>query len=110
MDKPRLLYIAGPYRANTLNGIHNNIAEARRRMEWAWLNGYAPICPHTNSAYTDGLVSDQIILDGYKEMVSRCDAILMGKWGKGWACSEGATEEYKVAIDTGLEVIWDPLV
>jgi hypothetical protein len=102
----KLIYIAGPYRAPTVNGIHNNIAEARKRMEWAWGAGYVPICPHTNSAFTDGLVSDTIILAGCLKLLSVCDVILLMR---GWRNSEGAVRERELAIQFGLEIINDPL-
>lgn len=102
----KLLYIAGPYRAPTINGIHNNIAEARRRMEWAWLNGYVPLCPHTNSAFTDGLVSDTVLLAGCLKLLSVCDVVLLMH---GWAKSKGALRERNLAIQLGKEIIGDPL-
>lgn len=102
----KLLYIAGPYRSKTVNGIYNNISEARKRMEWAWLNNYTPICPHTNSAFTDGLVSDDILLAGCQKMLSVCDTILMMN---GWEQSKGARDEYNLALELGLKIIPDPL-
>lgn len=106
----KLLYIAGPYRGETINEIYNNISEARRRMEWAWLHGWTPLCPHTNSAFTDGLVPDAIILAGYIEIVTRCDAILLGEWGRGWKASSGSVDEFIAAEQCRLEIIHDPLV
>lgn len=105
----RVIYIAGPYRAPTVNDIYNNIVEARKRMEWAWLTGWIPICPHTNSALIDGLVTDDIILTGYLHILTRCDAILLGNWGVGWKNSAGAVVEHQQAIRLGLKVLSDPL-
>lgn len=101
----KLIYIAGPYRASTVNGIHNNIAEARKRAEWAWTNGWVPICPHTNSAFIDGLVADKIILSGCIKMMSVCDAILLID---GWVKSEGARMECQLAIEMKMEIVDDP--
>jgi len=105
----RILYIAGPYRADTINEIYDNIAEARKRMIWAWRNGWIPICPHTNSALIDGIIPDKSILQGYKEIVPLCDAILLGSWGIGWHKSVGSIEEYTVALNYDLLIMWDPL-
>lgn len=102
----KIIYIAGPYRAPTVNGIHNNIVRARKRMEWAWCNNYVPICPHTNSAFTDGLVPDTIILAGCLKLLSVCDVILLMR---GWRNSTGALRERELAIHLGLEIIEDPL-
>jgi len=103
----QLLYISGPYRAPTINGIYRNIEDARLRMEWAWVNGYIPICPHTNSSFIDGLVDDIVILESYLKVVTVCDAILMIS---GWGNSKGAMAEHRVAMDLGLEVVQDPYV
>jgi hypothetical protein len=102
----KLIYIAGPYRAKTVNGIHNNIAEARKRMEWAWLNNYIPICPHTNSAFTDGLVLDSLLLAGCLKLLSVCDVILLMR---NWRSSIGAIRERDLAIQLKLKIINDPL-
>ncbi len=104
-DQRPILYIAGPYRANTVDEIVVNILEARRRMRWAWLNGYIPICPHMNSALIDGLTSDEVIMDGYIKIVSRCDAIMMIGWSIN---STGALAELKEAKIHGLMEVEDP--
>lgn len=102
----KLIYIAGPYRAPTINGIYNNIAEARKRMEWAWTHGWIPLCPHTNSAFTDGLVPDTVLLAGCLKLLSFCNAILLIN---NWRSSSGAVKEMKLAVQLGMEVIRDPL-
>lgn len=104
----KILYIAGPYRRKTINETCENIMEARRRMVWAWLSGWIPICPHTNSAFIDGIIPDRYILQGYKHLVTLCDAILLGSWGEGWQNSPGSVEEYQVATEHGLTIIKDP--
>lgn len=101
----KLLYIAGPYRAPTVNGIFHNIIEARKRMEWAWQNGWVPVCPHTNSAFSDGIVPDDIILEGYLHLLTKCEAILRMH---GWQNSNGAMEESVLASNLGLKVLEDP--
>lgn len=101
----KIVYIAGPYRADTINGIYHNIHEARRRMEWVWKQGNVPICPHTNSAFIDGIVEDTVILSSYLRLLSVCNAILLIQ---GWEESSGATTEFKVAIELGLQTISDP--
>ena len=105
MADRKILYIAGPYKAKTTHGVFRNIMEARRRMEWAWVNGYIPICPHTNSAFTDGLVDEEVILSGYCRLVAGCDAIMMID---GWEESNGSIEELIVAERNQLERIPDP--
>ena len=105
MPKRKILYIAGPYRAATINKTYHNIHEARRRMEWAWVNGYIPICPHMNSAFIDGIVEDEVIFSGYCRLVAGCDVIMMID---GWEESNGSIEELIVAERNQLERIPDP--
>lgn len=107
MGKKKVIYIAGPYRAKTINEVYNNIAEARRRAEWAWANGYIPICPHLNSAFMDGIVPDEIILNSYLQLLELCDVILMIT---GWEKSDGSRAELRRAQRLSLKVIADPII
>ena len=101
-----IVYILGPYRSNTINGIANNIAEARRRAEWCWANGHTPVCPHMNSAFMDGVVDDSVLLPRYIMLMMRCDAIMPIR---GWEKSAGSKEEYEVAVLHDMKVLNDPL-
>lgn len=97
----KLAYIAGPYRADTVFGITQNIERARAVAAEYWKKGYAVICPHMNSALFDGVVSDQEFLDGTLAMLSKCDVIVMvGDWGK----SKGACSEFEFAADNNIDV------
>ncbi len=100
----KLVYIAGPYRAKTINGIHENIERARKVALKYWKMGYAVICPHMNSALIDGHISDEHILEADRLILRMCDAIVMMK---NWRKSEGATHERAVAMNNNLEVIYD---
>ena len=57
-------YIAGPYRAKTPGQIYDNIAKARVVALAMWQKGYIVICPHMNSAFFDGHITDDKILAG----------------------------------------------
>lgn len=107
MTKRKRLYISGPYRAKTINEVYNNIAEARRRAEWGWANGFFPICPHLNSAMMDGAVADEVFLECYLQLVDLCHMILMVT---GWKESEGSKAELLRAEKSGLIVMSDPLI
>ena len=100
----RVAYIAGPYRARTPYGISCNINKASDVAAKYWLKGFAVICPHKNSAMFDGLAPDNVWLDGYLEIMCRCDVVVMMS---GWQLSTGAKAEHDEAISLGLEVIYD---
>ena len=98
----RVVYIAGNYRSNTVNGIHENIEKARKVAVQYWQYGYAVICPHTNSAYFDGICDDEIFLRGARELLRRSDIVVMLP---GWESSEGAKAEYELAKNLNKTII-----
>jgi hypothetical protein len=100
----QLVYIAGPYRAKTIHGIHQNIEKAREVAFKYWGSGRAVICPHMNSALIDGLITDEQILLGCMIILSKCDAIVMMQ---GWQESKGSIDERDFALKHNIEVIYD---
>jgi len=109
----QLVYVAGPYRGKSKIKIINyiqrqiNIAKARLVAQELWKAGFAVICPHSNSANFDGICDDEIFLEGDKEILKRCDLmILLPNWEK----SEGTKAEVLFACDNGIEVVeWEDL-
>lgn len=97
----KLLYIAAPYRASSSIQIQHNIAEASIMAQNYWLEGFAVICPHLNSANFDGLVDDHIFLNGTMEMLSKCSHIAMHP---DWQNSIGCIEEHKYAEENDLTI------
>ena len=97
----KLIYVAGRYRAKTWFGKVWNIYKARRAARRLWLEGWACICPHMNTALFD---EDCPYIDGDCVMVARCDAIYMLK---GYRSSEGALLELATAKDRGIEIIYE---
>lgn len=100
----KVAYIAGPYRADTENGVVRNIRAAENVSIKYWQQGYAVICPHKNTALFGGLAEDAVWLEGDLEILRRCDTIIMMP---SWKSSAGATAEYKLAKDLGLEIIFE---
>lgn len=102
----KIAYIAGPYRSKLgLIGRFVNIVKARRVAKKYWKKGYAVICPHSNSAFFDGVTIDQDFLDGDIEFMSRMkpgDIVVMMKDHEH---SAGAKVERLYAYARGLEVI-----
>jgi hypothetical protein len=101
----KIAFIAGPYKADTIEQIKMNIAAARYVAEKFW-NTYAVICPHMNSAlFEDEKQSGrEKWLAGYLEVLRRCDTIVMMT---GWTLSEGAKAEHALAVELGKEIIYE---
>jgi len=101
----KVVYIAGPYRANTVAGIRRNIEEARMVAEVVWQMGHCALCPHLNSALMDGIAPDSLFLDGGIELVKRCDAVVLVP---GWDKSMGSHIEVAIARKHGIPVVTYP--
>jgi hypothetical protein len=98
----KVLYIAGPYRAEGHDRVLENILAARALAREAWVRGWAVICPHTNTILMNGPdIDEQTFLDGDIEILRRCDAILMLPL---WKKSAGASHEHAVAVNLGLPI------
>ena len=100
----KVLYIAGKYRGKSENEVFENIVHARSIAVKLWNEGWAVICPHTNTFFMGSKLGDKMFLDGDLEIVKRCDAIYMLK---GWEQSQGAKRELEVAIESGLELYYE---
>jgi hypothetical protein len=100
----KVVYISGAYRASTQNGIFENIMCARTAAVKLWNQGFAVICPHTNSIFMDGINTDTTFLEGDLELLKRCDCIYMLK---GWYRSQGATAEHELAKKLNMEIIYE---
>ena len=99
----KVVYITGPYRAETINGIHDNIEAARKVAIEYWRSGVAVICPHLNSAMMFGACEEEIFLEGYFELLKRSDCVVMLN---GWAKSKGSIEEHSAAVDLDKHIIY----
>jgi hypothetical protein len=97
----KVVYVAGPYRAPTEYEVLLNIQRAERLAIKVWLAGAACICPHKNTAFFGGAADDNIWLEGDKEIVRRCDAIVCTE---GWRGSRGASGEVALARELGIPV------
>jgi Domain of unknown function (DUF4406) len=101
----KLIYVAGPYRADGWHYVLENILEARKYARALWLKGWAVICPHTNTILMDGPeFPAKVFLDGDIEILKRCDAILMLPR---WLESVGAMGEYNAARECGMTIYLD---
>jgi nucleoside 2-deoxyribosyltransferase len=96
-----LIYISGPYSADTREGIQANIDRAKAVAEVLLRMGHAVICPHMNTAHlgeTVNLSHDQwITMD--MEMLCRCDAVTVLP---NWKASKGTVAEVDYAEELGI--------
>ena len=103
-----LVYCAGPYRSPLgMYGVKQNIDRAHEASRRLWAAGYAVICPHANSAYMDGVATDQVFLDGDLEILRRCDEVVLLP---NWEESDGARREKQEAEWLGKPIHYWPLV
>ena len=99
----KVVYIAGPYRANTLHGIRLNIRRAEEAAIGIWQMGCVALCPHKNTALFDGLADDSIWLRGGLELLRRCDALLVLPNSEN---SKGTQAEIELAGELGIPVYY----
>jgi hypothetical protein len=86
----KVIYVAGPYRANHSYKIDENIDNAKRFAKEIWKMGGVALCPHTNAAHFDGTASETAFVLGTLELMRRCDALFLCP---GWESSAGSVGE-----------------
>ena len=94
--KPQLIFVCGPYRADTDNERNKNIEAARAVAVEVWRKGHYALCPHLNSAFMSGVCDEAQFLDGAKEMLRQCGAVVLVS--DMWHTSQGALDEYDTAV------------
>ena len=94
-----LVFISGPFRSDEAGGRENNIWAARMVSLELWKRGIPNICPHLNSGTFYGEVDEELIRDGYCEMVKYCTHVIMLN---GWKESNGACGEFRMAKGCGI--------
>ena len=103
----RLMYIAGPYRASTTQGVRDNVTSARAVGSAVALKGWMPVVPHANTygfERVPGLDNDEFFLEGTLELMRRCDAVVLAP---GWTASSGSMREIQEAFNLGIPIYAD---
>ena len=97
--RDKVIFLSGKYAGD----IDKNVEYARNFAEELWDAGYTVICPHLNTANFDelGLTSHKDYLNGYIEIMSRCDAVFALP---NWKDSSGAQSEITGALSRGIPV------
>lgn len=83
----KVIYVAGPYRGDNAWEIEQNIRRAESLSLEVWKAGFAAICPHANTRFFQGVLYDDVWLNGDIAILKKCDAILMTP---DWQKSSGA--------------------
>ena len=99
----KVIYIAGPFRAQTSWQIELNIHQAKCAAFEIWKVGHVAICPHANSGDFAGEPFEDSVLAGYREVVRRCDAVLLLP---GWEASIGSLRERETAKDSNVPIFY----
>ena len=98
-----VIFICGPYRGKEDIDILKNIIRAEGWARKFWADGLAVICPHKNSSFMSGEIPEEKFLEGYLEILSRCDILFAMP---GWEKSEGARAEVKEARRLRMDIIY----
>ena len=103
----KVIFISGPFRGRTPWLTEQNIRRAEELSLEAWkLNeeGFEVVvlCTHTNSRFFDKTIDDRYFLDGYLEVLRRCDVMLLTP---DWEASEGARDEVKFCDKYEIPVV-----
>jgi nucleoside 2-deoxyribosyltransferase len=100
-----LLYVAGPYTADTPEGVQENIKAANEVAVKLWEAGHTVICPHLNTLGIETVMDTPEIIRQCCKLIQRCDAIVVIK---GWERSEGTKQEMGYAQSNGLSIyMWE---
>jgi|SRR5688572_2233764 len=97
----KVIYIAGKYRGPNSWAVEQNIRAAEEVAARVVQLGMMPMCTHPMTRHMGGLASDEHMLAGTLEIMSRCDAVLLVP---NWRDSEGTRAEVAEAKRLGLPV------
>ena len=100
----KLIYVAGPYRAETQAQVDTNIAHAREVGKAICRLGAYPVIPHSNTSHFEGAAPDDFWLPATLEFCRRCDAILLLE---GWEESKGSIGELEEMERLGKQVFFE---
>jgi hypothetical protein len=90
----KVIYIAGPYGADTPWDVEQNVRRAEEVSLAVAECGAMPLCPHTNTRFFDGQLTHDFWLEGTMELMRRCDAVL---FIDNWRDSHGSVGEWDEA-------------
>ena len=104
MRKKKLIYVAMPYKAETPEGIEQNIENARRfvRENFPSDSEFFPVIPHNAGIGVEGLGGESYWYDATESLMLACSAVVLGP---GWRDSRGARNEFEAAQRAKIPVV-----
>ena len=106
--KMLLAYVAGPYTADTLDGIEENCHRARlvgKELARCGSNVF-PVVPHQTGRDMEDIGDYEYWCEATLELMRRCDVVYAMQ---GWEGSKGARGEIAEANKLGIPVIYHDL-
>jgi hypothetical protein len=100
-----LVYVAGPYRAETHYIVKQNIRKAEDIGVLLWAYGWVPIVPHLNTEFMNGAygLPDWVWLKGDLAIVKACKFIVVEGM---WRYSDGTIGEIECAKENNIPVLY----
>lgn len=96
-----VIYVAGPFRGPTAWDIERNVRAAEELAFQVFRLGAMPLIPHANTRFFHGQGPDEFWLEGTKELLRRCDGMILTD---NWEKSAGAIGERAEAMARGMPV------
>lgn len=100
----RAVYVAGPFRAETVDDMADHIDAAKDVAKSVWSLGAVAVLPHTNHGWLWGNLDELVALQGCLTLVTLCDAVVLVQ---GWENSPGTCAEIETANRYGIPVFED---
>lgn len=103
----KLVYVAGPYRAKTPWEVEQNVRHAEDLALYINQMGALAISPHCMARFFDRQCTDEFWIEGFAELLRRCDAVI---FLIGWEDSEGSKYEHEKAAEWGIPVFYETMI
>jgi hypothetical protein len=102
----KVAYVAGPYRdPRGAHFVKQNIRRAEAAALELWEEGFFAFCPHLNTAFFEGAVPDEVILERDIEVIKRFPFDFLVAL-EGWGRSEGTCREIDAAFQKRTPVLF----
>lgn len=108
MAKRLRVYVAGPYSADNVLGVLQNIGRGEWHANSLFQQGFAPFCPWHDKGYAEGLWDTALSVDDFREhslaWLEASQAVFVIP---GWEESNGTKAEIARAEQLGIPVFYE---